>query len=135
MLSVRITDRNPDLRSLGAVLSLARENGVTTVFVRRASSKLAQSIAEQLGSAKVVELDVLERLVSEYAALAAQLAEAAVARKIWKKTAKLLLNFLRNVWAGYDLDTVTEDIALTSTRGIMSGSSAQTAVERPLSSR
>jgi ABC-type Zn uptake system ZnuABC Zn-binding protein ZnuA len=59
-------------------LSLARENGVTTVFVQKGiSQKLAQSIAEQLGGAKVVELDPMP---GDWSAnmrlLAAQLAEA-----------------------------------------------------------
>lgn len=78
MLSVESHGQEPGPEELGAVLSLARENGVTTVFVQKGiSQKLAQSIAEQLGGAQVVELDPMP---GDWSAsmrlLAAQLAEA-----------------------------------------------------------
>ncbi|MEL7645109.1 MAG: zinc ABC transporter substrate-binding protein [Anaerolineaceae bacterium] len=58
MLSVESHGQEPGPEELGAVLSLARENGVTTVFVQKGiSQKLAQSIAAQLDGAQVVELD------------------------------------------------------------------------------
>lgn len=78
MLSIESHGQEPGPEELGEVLSQARENGVSTVFVQKGiSQKLAQSIAEQLGGAQVVELDPMP---GDWSAnmrlLAAQLAEA-----------------------------------------------------------
>jgi len=78
MLSVETHGQEPGPEELGAVLQLARENAVDTVFVQKGiSQKLAQSIADQLGGARVVELDPMAENWSEAMLfLAAQLAEA-----------------------------------------------------------
>ncbi|MEN6556114.1 MAG: zinc ABC transporter substrate-binding protein [Anaerolineaceae bacterium] len=78
MLSVESHGQEPGPEELGALLNLARENGITTVFVQKGiSPKLAQSIAGQLGGARVVELDPM---AADWSAnmrlLAAELAEA-----------------------------------------------------------
>ena len=78
MLSVETHGQEPGPEELGAVLSLARENGISTVFVQKGiSQKLAESIAAQLGGAQVVELDPMAGDWSmNMRLLAAQLAEA-----------------------------------------------------------
>ena len=78
MLSVETHGQEPGPEELGAVLSLARENGISAVFVQKGiSQKLAESIAVQLGGAQVVELDPMAGDWSvNMRLLAAQLAEA-----------------------------------------------------------
>ena len=78
MLSVESHGQEPGPEELGKVLQLARDNGITTVFVQKGiSQKLAQSIAAQLGGARVVELDPM---AADWSAnmrlLAAELAKA-----------------------------------------------------------
>ena len=78
MLSVENRGQEPGPEELARLIKLAREDDIRTVFVQKGvSQKLAESIAAQLGAAKLVVLDPMARDWSaNMRLLAAQLAEA-----------------------------------------------------------